>query len=91
MVTENECAKWISASEKVPDELGLYYVTVKERFSKTSDWNYHCDIASSYDDYIDGFWGTFNDWHEGQEVHVTHWMPVSMPEPCRGGNAEGGD
>lgn len=71
---------WIPVSERLPDQCESYLVVVKEK-DQPNDL-IHVDVASSYGKYIDDFWDTFNDWKEGQEVHITHWKP--LPEPPKG-------
>lgn len=68
--------QWISVKDRLPEESAIYLVVVKEKYVFESQWNYHVDAASNYGDYIDDYWDTFIDWDEGQEVHVTHWMPL---------------
>ena len=75
---------WISVEDCLPDVGADYLVTIKMKYAWETEWEYHTDVASwgcYHDDEIDGEWCTFNDWCEGQEVHITHWMP--LPEPCR--------
>lgn len=78
--------RWIPCSEMMPERIiheaieteQEFFVTVKERWPG-EEWRYHTDIAFIPGDYIDEFWQTYNDWYEGQEVHVIAWMP--LPEP----------
>lgn len=72
--------RWISVKDRLPEDGDSYLVVVKEKYDHEPEWRYHVDVASNYGDYIDGYWDTFNDWKEGQEVHVTHWMPIPLPE-----------
>ena len=71
--------KWISVEDRLPEKGDSYLVVVKEKYPHEAKWNVHVDVASNYGHYIDDYWDTFNDWDEGQEVHITHWMP--LPEP----------
>lgn len=68
--------EWIPCSERLPLVGGTYIVTVEDKDGR------HVDAAGSHGDYIDGYWDTFNDWYEGQEVHVIAWKP--FPEPYNG-------
>ena len=80
--------QWIPCSEKLPERIidgnvetvQEFFVTVKERWPG-EEWIYHTDIAEFPGDYIDDIWQTYNDWREGQEVHVIAWMP--LPEPYK--------
>lgn len=71
--------KWISVEERLPEDGDAYLVVVKEKRKNKTDWDVHVDVALNYRSYIDGYWDTFNDWCEGQEVHISHWMP--LPDP----------
>lgn len=71
--------KWISCKEKLPEIGNDYLVTVKQKYDWENEWEYNTDIASSHGSYIDDFWDTFNDWIEGQEVHITHWAELPSP------------
>ena len=71
--------EWISVAERLPEEQETYLVVIKEWSHSRGRWNHEVDVATSGGTYIDGFWDTFNDWCEGQEVHITHWMPLPKP------------
>ena len=79
---------WIPCSERLPERIingdvetaQEFFVTVKERWPG-EEWSYHTDVAEFPGDYIDDIWQTYNDWREGQEVHVIAWMP--LPEPYK--------
>ena len=71
--------RWISVKDRLPEIGDSYLGVVKEKYPHEAKWNIHVDVAASHGKYIDDFWDTFNDWDEGNEVHVTHWMP--LPEP----------
>lgn len=79
LVGEVEKSGWISVDERLPENGDSYLVVIKEKEIFYDKWLYHVDVASSHGSYIDDFWDTFNDWCEGQEVHVTHWMPLPTP------------
>ena len=80
--------QWIPCSERMPERIinddvetvQEFFVTVKERWSG-EEWEYHTDVAEFPGDYIDDLWQTYNDWKEGQEVHVIAWIP--LPEPYK--------
>lgn len=78
-MNKNVYPTWISVAERLPEIGASYLVVVEEKYPHETEWNIHVDVAGSHGDYIDGFWDTFNDWNEGQEVHITHWMP--LPDP----------
>lgn len=69
-------SEWISVKDGLPEVANPYLVVVKEKYPHEEECNVYVDVAASHGDYIDDFWDTFNDWKEGQEVHVTHWMPL---------------
>ena len=72
---------WISVEECLPEIGRKCLITVKLKYEWEKHWQYHVDIG-----YIcteDDEWMTTNDWDEGQEVFITHWMP--LPEPQRFG------
>ena len=79
---------WIPCSDRLPERIingdvetvQEFFVTVKERWPG-EEWSYHTDVAEFPGDYIDDIWQTYNDWREGQEVHVIAWMP--LPEPYK--------
>lgn len=84
--------RWIPCSERLPERIingdvetvQEFFVTVKERW-QGEEWEYHTDVAEFPGYYIDDLWQTYNDWREGQEVHVIAWMP--LPEPYKEENA----
>lgn len=81
-----ELSHWVPCSERLPKtkyDDGIpseekFIVTVKETWNNEEP-KYHTDLAWNLGDYIDDFWDTYNDWKEGQDVHVIAWMP--SPEP----------
>lgn len=79
----NVLSKWISVEERLPEDLfDFYLIALKEKYPYEENWRHHVDIAKLEFEgcgYLDGRWDTYNDWDEGQEIHVTHWMP--LPEP----------
>lgn len=73
--------RWIPVTERLPEENGLYLVTVEgsqngEVFERAVDY---ADFMFS-GGYIDNF-NTVNDWIEYGEWHVTAWMP--LPDPYK--------
>jgi hypothetical protein len=72
--------RWIPVEERLPeDKMADYLVTIKQKYPWETEWEYYTDKATYGGSYIDGLWDTEYDWIEGQETHVTHWMP--LPEP----------
>ena len=72
--------EWISCKERLPEEGDGFLVIVKTKWEYEKDWSYNVDYATSFGDYVDGFWDTYNDWHEGEEVHITHWAEIPKPD-----------
>lgn len=70
---------WNDVKKGKPEIGDSYIVTIRQKYPEEKEWETHVDVASNYGTYIDNEWDTFNDWDEGQETHVTHWM--EMPEP----------
>lgn len=70
--------RWISVDEKQPEPYHTYLVVIKMKHAWENKWEYHVDVADMVDEcgYIEDQWNTFNDWDEGQEIHITHWMPL---------------
>lgn len=83
-------SEWISVDERLPDAIDSYIVVVKQKYEWEAEWEYDTDVASFVfcDGYIDGVWNTYNDWKEGQECHITHWMPLPEPPKMKGGAEE---
>ncbi len=73
---------WIPCSERLPETQEDYIVAIKMKYQFEEEWEYCVDVAT-YDlsgcGYIDGAWNTFNDWYEGQEIHVIAWQPLPKP------------
>lgn len=72
--------EWISCKERLPEYGDGFLVIVRTKWHGDTDYCYAVDFAHSFGDYIDGFWDTYNDWCEGQEVHITHWAEISKPD-----------
>ena len=75
---ESQVPRWVPVTERLPEDGTTCLITIKEK-----DWygkiEHHVDVAYFRDDgggYIDGRWDTETDWVEGQEICVTHWMPL---------------
>lgn len=79
--------EWISVEERLPEIGDHYLVVVKQKYEWEAEWDYNTDVAAFvfFDGYIDDVWNTFVDWKEGQETHVTHWMPLPEPPKMKGG------
>lgn len=71
--------KWISVEDRLPEVGDDYLVTIKMKYAWETEWEYHTDVAT-WGCGPEDAWCTLNDWCEGQEVHITHWMP--LPDPC---------
>lgn len=72
--------RWIPCDDELPCNPGDYIVTVKYKYSWETEWSYDVDWASSHcDNGIDCFWCCFNDWDEGNEVHVIAWSEAPAP------------
>ena len=77
---EAKSPRWIPVEERLPNHGENVLIIIKEKWYDKIER--HVDIAEFRDDgggYLDFRWDTVNDWDEGQEIHVTHWMP--LPEP----------
>ena len=71
---------WIPCSERLPEGGDTYLVSGVQEIN--GEMVPFVDAANYPDSYIDGLWGTFTDWIEGNEVHVLAWQ--EMPEPYGG-------
>jgi len=71
--------QWIPCSERMPEIDETVLITIKEKYDGDKEYHYHTDVA---DHLINDGWLTFNDWDEGQEIHIIAWMP--LPEPWKG-------
>lgn len=66
---------WIPCSERMPEDGDTYIVSGYEMWEgKKLPF---VDCATFPGSYIDD-WDTYNDWFEGQEVHIIAWQ--EMPE-----------
>ena len=72
--------RWIPCSERMPDRGDTYLVSGVQEID--GEMVPFVDAANYPDSYIDGLWGTFTDWIEGNEVHVLAWQ--EMPEAWEG-------
>lgn len=77
--------EWISVEERLPKVGDCYIVAIKQKYPWEKEWEINVDVASFNFDggYIDNHWDTLVDWIEGQETHVTHWMPLPQPPSYR--------
>ena len=79
--------EWISVEDRLPDIFEDYIVVVKHKYEYEDEWEYDVDVggpALGDDGYIDHFWETLHDWNEGEECHITHWMPLPEPPMMKG-------
>ena len=74
-------AEWIDVNERLPELYERVIIAMKLKYEYETEWEYETDVAIHKGDYA-ADWETFNDWDEGQEIIVTHWMP--LPEPPKG-------
>lgn len=76
--------EWISVEDRLPDIDQDCIVSGKMKYFYEKEWEYFVDVAcrvpSPYKG-ADWIWSTWDDWDEGQEIHITHWMP--MPKPVK--------
>lgn len=75
-----ETIKWISCKERLPKTIDDFLVIVQIEDYFNHKWNHEVDVATSNGSYIDNFWDTYNDWVEGNEVHILYWaeLPKSL-------------
>ena len=71
-----DAKQWIPVTERLPNPFEGVLITVKERWNDTDKWEYHTDVGSFC---VDGEWETYNDWNEGQDLHIVAWMPLPKP------------
>lgn len=85
MPTLTPTNEWISVEERLPKVGDCYIVAIKQKYPWEKEWEINVDVASFNFDggYIDNHWDTLVDWIEGQETHVTHWMPLPQPPSYR--------
>ena len=79
--THNKQSEWISVDERLPEVGGTYLIALKEKYEWEKEWRYHVDAASFTFE-----WDCiFHDWDEGQDIHITHWMPLPEAPKMKGG------
>ena len=71
--------EWVSCEKMLPNVKDDYLVLIKQKYDYEKEWEYYIDVGTSFGDYIDGFWDTYNDWIEGQETHVIYWAKFPSP------------
>ena len=78
---END-SEWISVEERLPEITETVLIAYKEKWEWETEWTFDVDVGSL--DITGREWNTYHDLYEGQELHITHWMP--LPEaPKEGG------
>lgn len=82
---EPESDGWIPCEDRLPDEIGVYLVSGRMKYDTDKEYEYFVDFADYHYDYkgkFGGYFGTYNDWYEGQhEYEILAWQP--LPEPLR--------
>ena len=80
------CRKWISVNDRLPEETGRY-LAVKKRIAPDDFGGNRTDIVILRFFVGDGFRMPTHipDWiNEEINEEVTHWMPLSLPQPPKG-------
>lgn len=75
-------SEWISVEDELPEICATYLVVVKCKCAWETEWEIHVDVAFLTEDEK---WETFNDWNEGNEVVISHWMPLPKAPKMKGG------
>ena len=85
-IIENNYRKqeWISVDERLPEITETVLIAYKEKWEWETEWSFDVDVGSL--DITGREWNTYHDLYEGQELHITHWMP--LPEPPKKGGGE---
>ena len=78
-------SEWISVEERLPEITETVLIAYKEKWEWEAEWTFDVDVGSL--DITGREWNTYHDLYEGQELHITHWMP--LPEPPKKGGGEG--
>ena len=75
-------SEWISVEERLPEITETVLIAYKEKWEWETEWTFDVDVGSL--DITGREWNTYHDLYEGQELHITHWMPLPEP-PKKGG------
>ena len=67
-------SEWISVEERLPEIMETVLIAYKEKWEWETEWNFGVDAGSWA--IVEGGWNTYHDLCEGQELHITHWMPL---------------
>ena len=70
--------RWITCSERLPEEDGQYLITVKYKHVNDS----YEDVYAEHGEWYDGRWDMFCFGHCGEVEDIIAWMP--LPEPYKG-------
>lgn len=81
---DNAKSEWISVEERLPEITETVLIAYKEKWEWETEWIFDVDVGSL--DITGREWNTYHDLYEGQELHITHWMP--LPEPPKKGGGE---
>ena len=76
-------SEWISVDERMPEIMETVLIAYKEKWGWETEWHFDVDAGSW--DIVEGRWNTYHDLDEGQELHITHWMPLPEPPKMKGG------
>lgn len=74
--------EWISVEERLPEIMETVLIAYKEKWEWETKWNFGVDAGSW--DIVEGRWNTYHDVYEGQELQITHWMPLPQPPETKG-------
>lgn len=75
--------EWISVYDRLPEIMETVLIAYKEKWEWETEWNFGVDAGSW--DIVEGRWNTYHDLCEGQELHITHWMPLPEAPKMKGG------
>lgn len=66
--------EWISVDDRLPEDSGYYLVVYRDKYNEST--------SIALDFYVNCGAG---EWWSNEFTHnITHWMPLSLPEPPKG-------